>query len=669
MENYEFKKGDYFDENLEEVFDFIKKSKLKVEYFLADKTSFKEIGDKDFISGYIVYNLGKWNIYTKKYCISYNLLKNKLNIKDFIELNPQNIEKGVGLKKGDCVVLVSSCNGKNAWKDSLPENYCFKIRTELDKIYSCGFHPELDIKDSRDNGWFLTETAKRSNLNLYENFKLRLATQEEIDEYNRLGKPFDVSTLLKTEEESDYVVQSPPEGVEIVKLRVIKDIPKKWNNWVSCPYIPKGTITWTTKKDFDNTISRYYHIEGNRHTTNFSKDFFEVVKDEFIAGKWYKYTADHLTRVYYAKYSSKQGASDQFWYDEIIINGVYELGRYWSVIKVKPILLEDLSEIQEFLPDNHPDKVSSNNIKKLSKEELLAEAQRRYPIGTKFKCTYDKKVYTVYSYSNVIKNGWVYENDLVVQVEEKTGIGRYLYFQGKWAEKLGEVNSVEYYVREWPSGTLTMGCKNVSEGMEYFKSLENYYNEGGVRINECYGYLKNNYSDKPQRKATKEEIDYFLNHGTLTTFKSKNVVEEKWTPKVGDWVYTNCHNIEDYKEGCYKVIGVDFNYLIQPCVLVQYDKNESWCYPTKEHHILRKAKPHEIPEKRKSENAYNPFAFIDPTVYINGVDPVTGFLEPLKKEYMRAYYPVSIDECFKPKKKDKIGELKSLELPKLKKLK
>jgi len=78
--------------------------------------------------------------------------------------------------------------------------------------------------------------------------------------------------------------------------------------------------------------------------------------------------------------------------------------------------------------------------------------------------------------------------------------------------------SVKYLVRIWPSGTLTMGCKN-----EYFfKSLETYNKEGGVRIGNSYGLWEN----KINRNATEEEINYFKKTGTLTSYK---IAEKDWS--------------------------------------------------------------------------------------------------------------------------------------------
>ena len=90
-------------------------------------------------------------------------------------------------KKGECIVLLAGCNGKDTWYDSIPINYCYVLRE--DSSVST-FQIEKDINGSTTNGWFTTGY----NYDL-DKLDLRLATPEEYYEYCRLGKPFDVTTL------------------------------------------------------------------------------------------------------------------------------------------------------------------------------------------------------------------------------------------------------------------------------------------------------------------------------------------------------------------------------------------------------------------------------------------------------------------------------------------
>ena len=79
-------------------------------------------------------------------------------------------------------------------------------------------------------------------------------------------------------------------------------------------------------------------------------------EEDFIVGNWYKFNNDRFT--FYAKISAIKDLK-LFFEDGKYIdsNNKYTLATYINIEKIlKVILLENLSEIQEFLPDNHPDK-------------------------------------------------------------------------------------------------------------------------------------------------------------------------------------------------------------------------------------------------------------------------------------------------------------------------
>lgn len=65
---------------------------------------------------------------------------------------------------------------------NFPKNYCFKARETFNYL-----RPYLDAGSSKSNG--------NSNIT-FKNETCRLATQAEIREYDRLGKPFDVTSLI-----------------------------------------------------------------------------------------------------------------------------------------------------------------------------------------------------------------------------------------------------------------------------------------------------------------------------------------------------------------------------------------------------------------------------------------------------------------------------------------
>ena len=86
---------------------------------------------------------------------------------------------------------------------NFPINYIFKQRKSLPYLM-----PYLDCKGSSTNGW----EGHRNFNNEYKNYsgisesKWRYATPKETTEYERLGKPYDVTTLQFTVYDYKYLI-------------------------------------------------------------------------------------------------------------------------------------------------------------------------------------------------------------------------------------------------------------------------------------------------------------------------------------------------------------------------------------------------------------------------------------------------------------------------------
>lgn len=98
--------------------------------------------------------------------------------------------------EGDYIVTLDVENGWNCAK----KNYCFKQR-----INFTGMAPEVDLNGSTSNSHSVMSFDKKQCLKDW-----RYATPEEVAEYERIGKPYDV-TILQNKEESI------PEYVECIK--------------------------------------------------------------------------------------------------------------------------------------------------------------------------------------------------------------------------------------------------------------------------------------------------------------------------------------------------------------------------------------------------------------------------------------------------------------------
>lgn len=93
--------------------------------------------------------------------------------------------------KGDYIVLLHPCSPTAKW-GSIPTNYCYKLREDFSRFH---FYVEKDTEDCPSNGWSYMPRGPGDAIEL-GHLKVRAATLEEINEYNRLNQPFDVSTLI-----------------------------------------------------------------------------------------------------------------------------------------------------------------------------------------------------------------------------------------------------------------------------------------------------------------------------------------------------------------------------------------------------------------------------------------------------------------------------------------
>ena len=166
-----------------------------------------------------------------------------------------------------------------------------------------------------------------------------------------------------------------PESVEIplppvVDMKKIQEICiKKYP--IGCEYKKIGETTNTIlKKDtltYTIHLDKIYAHDGGGCLYN-NGEYAELVSSEsiennFIVGKWYKY------KDWYIKY--KETVNGLFKSSEEITNykKYYKSTNSYGEADHEKVLLEDLSEIQQYLPDGHPDKTPII-VKPISKEYI-----------------------------------------------------------------------------------------------------------------------------------------------------------------------------------------------------------------------------------------------------------------------------------------------------------
>ena len=272
-----------------------------------------------------------------------------LSFQEWCDLNGYKMTK-TRFKKGDYVV---SLRPKHLSTSYIKHNYCY-------------------IQDEDNN------TISIGDATMYEEdpHYARLATPEEIEEYKRIGQPYDVTTL-----------QSPTintYGLNVGdKLDAI--IIAAWEK-KGCNYFSSSTEEWIfgngaaydRNRKIENfkvidgvvgflvsgTLGIYLRAEGFKE---FADNYYTEIASNFKVGSWYKYNG------YYLKYSKTDNRNifiaseyikteDNSFKDDLIdftcgnADGSKEL-------------VTDLSEIQQYLPAGHPDLISTVNkeVKDISK--------------------------------------------------------------------------------------------------------------------------------------------------------------------------------------------------------------------------------------------------------------------------------------------------------------
>jgi hypothetical protein len=215
------------------------------------------------------------------------------------------------------------------------------------------------------------------------------------------------------EEPVTSVKDDTPEYVECIKVLIncYGELGKiyKVNNWnhsdSDCMLV--GTTSDSTAKDrFKPSTKEAYDAQFNNN-------------NNFIVGKWYKYSG------WYIKYkeTDERGlfrSSEEINNYNNYFKGVGQFGKADS----SKVLLEDLTEIQPYLPDNHPDKIN----KEMTIEEIQEECKRRFPIGCTFKCASTNVTLKLNNVSNIYR---IFRGKKWIEGGYYQG---YLYYNGKYAE-------------------------------------------------------------------------------------------------------------------------------------------------------------------------------------------------------------------------------------------
>jgi hypothetical protein len=152
-----------------------------------------------------------------------------------------------------------------------------------------------------------------------------------------------------------YTIKEFAKGKKAVKI----ENEEQWNklNKVHCICDFKEDLSNIYYTNQDSWERQTYLSSTGWETLEFSQLDFE---DEFVVGKWYMLSNGFKEGGFYINYSHK--VDNRVFYTEKIVNTGYVKINDWADLGCKPILVEDLSEIQQFLPKGHVDLIKKDTF-------------------------------------------------------------------------------------------------------------------------------------------------------------------------------------------------------------------------------------------------------------------------------------------------------------------
>jgi hypothetical protein len=255
-------------------------------------------------------------------------------------------------------------------------------------------------------------------------------------------------------------------------------------------------------------------IKANKFISK--EEALKSTETKFEVGKWYK-----INNCWYAKFNMIHGQNTYWQYTEsITFQGVYnKLSDNIKTSSIKDglsvVLLTDLREIQQYLPDNHPDKIKVMKEESLVGRYLKALVDRPNGIGLANKGDYF--IINDLTCCTLIKNGtnrWLYHlrnniskdfelmpegfNPLAISESTDTNwipkIGEWVIFLGGYSDlKLNKAYQIQEHQFEdyyYLKGTGLAPKKD----KHFRKALPHEIpNNEIVLTPETYGYLSNRY--------------------------------------------------------------------------------------------------------------------------------------------------------------------------------
>lgn len=187
--------------------------------------------------------------------------------------------------KGDYIVTLDVEDCYNCAR----KNYCFKQR-----INDTGIYPAVDLQGSTGNGHGVMSFGKKEWLKDW-----RYATPEEAAEYERIGMPYDVTTLQKKEESiPEYIECTSPKDTEpyFIKGNIYKV--------VKASPISSAELTCNILKDYEEhniLYTRLVDTDGTKLFKPSTKEAYEaqntskqLANKDLVKGEIYIYDGSQI---------------------------------------------------------------------------------------------------------------------------------------------------------------------------------------------------------------------------------------------------------------------------------------------------------------------------------------------------------------------------------------
>lgn len=299
-----------------------------------------------------------------------------------------------------------------------------------------------------------------------------------------------------------YTTKEFAEGKKAVKI----ENEEQWNRLnkahALCDFMEDLSNIYYTNKDSWERQS--YLSNLGWEVLEFSQLDFE---DEFVVGSWYEFTQNFEKGELYAKFSHKD---DRFWYSEKISkrNG-FEVKKDWARLSVEPVLVTDLSEIQQYLPEGHKD---------LIKKDTFVLPEKWYIKST------PETAESIYTFIN--ENSYKYYPISALNLADKITYVCYPKYNDKH-QNIGDETYKEITFEQFQQFVLKTTKTMEKEILEYKLKFAEYIKDANTITGTSTDYTKNGFiPDSVAYKKLKEA-------GVLDLWFEKVYKEEF---KVGDWV-------------------------------------------------------------------------------------------------------------------------------------